>query len=180
MCSNKGSRGGSERKPQLRACSRKRSSRSGPAACCCADAVGAVLPRFRRHCQPLELGHFCPHHPVVPSPYHPVAYGCATSSILVQGFLSGGGDRKMCPQWHSDIRMPLGTHFCPHHPLKGTGTGYQEQGSRAESRIDVAAPGSPASAALPQQPSRSGPPKRPCTRFLRQLFALVVPVPPSA
>ena len=29
MCSNKGSRGGSERKPQLRACSRKRPSRSG-------------------------------------------------------------------------------------------------------------------------------------------------------
>jgi hypothetical protein len=29
---------------------------SGPAACCCADAVGAVLPRFRRHRQPLEPG----------------------------------------------------------------------------------------------------------------------------
>ena len=82
--------GGSERKPQLRACSRlpeaalpQRPCSSGPAACCCADVGGAVLPRFRRHRQPLELGH-----------YQRRAYGCATSSILVHGFLSGDGDTK--------------------------------------------------------------------------------------
>jgi hypothetical protein len=61
----------------------------------------------------------------------------------------------------------LGTHFCPHHPLKGTGTGYQEQGSRAESRIDVAATGSPPSAALPHRPCRSSPPEA----AMRSLFA---------